>query len=144
MTPNKLYVAKQKDPKTNKKNYGVSWKIICVETEPAEQKGGKQKLPDDPFKSDDEDDIEVKNTVFKITKMNLKEVEEVEQIDYGTVQEDADEEADGGEEDVQENAGEDEEEEEEVVEVKPKAKTKAKVEEEVKPAPKKTKKNSSV
>jgi hypothetical protein len=143
MTPNKLYVAKQKDPKTNKKNYGVSWKIICVETEPAEQKGGKQKLPDDPFKSDDEDDIDVKSTVFKITKMNLKEVEEVEQIDYGTVQEDED----GGEEaaEEEEDAAEaEEEEEEEVVEVKPKAKTKAKVEEEVKPASKKTKKNSSV
>jgi hypothetical protein len=84
LTPNKLYATKQKDVKTNKKTYGVTFKIICAEVEPSEKAGGKQELPDDPFISDDEDE-DFQTTAKKITKMDLKEVEEVEQVDYGTV-----------------------------------------------------------
>jgi hypothetical protein len=129
LTPNKLYATKQKDNKTGKKTYGVTWKVICVEAEPAEKAGGKQELPDDPFISDDEDE-DFKQTTKKITKMDLKEVEEVEQIDYGTVDEPVEEDAD-------------EEEEEEEVQVKPKSKSKA-VKEEVVETKAKSKKSKAV
>jgi hypothetical protein len=69
LTPNKLYATKQKDPKTGKKTYGVTFKIICAEVEPFERAIGKQELPDDPFISDDEDE-EFQTTANKITKMN--------------------------------------------------------------------------
>lgn len=125
LTPNKLYATKNKD-KNGRKQYGVTWKTICVEAEPSE-KNSKQELPDDPFISDDED--EDHNIANKITKMNLKEVEEIEQIDYGTVNE------------------EEQEEEEEIVDVKPKIKVKASkesIEENLNETKtKKSKKNSS-
>lgn len=82
LTPNKLYATKNKDQKTGRKSYGVTWKIICIEAEPREQLGGKLELPTDPFISDDEDDdFKLTST---ITKMNLKDVEEMEQIEYTT------------------------------------------------------------
>ena len=124
ITPNKLYASKQKDNKTGKKTYGVTWKIICIEAEPAEKSGGKQELPDDPFISDDEDE-ELSNTASKINKLNLKELEEVEQIDYGTVEDN----------EVQEEIAEESEE----IEVKPK---KGKNVEDTSKTGKKTKKNS--
>jgi hypothetical protein len=131
LTPNKLYATKQKDNKTGKKTYGVTWKVICVEAEPSEKAGGKQELPDDPFISDDEDE-EFQATAKKITKMDLKEVEEVEQVDYGTVDEAAEE------------AAEEEEEEEEVQQVKPKSKAKAAPKEEVVETKTKSKKSKAV
>ena len=129
LTPNKLYATKQKDNKTGKKTYGVTWKIICVEAEPAEKAGGKEELPDDPFISDDEDE-DFQATAKKITKMNLKEVEEVEHVDYGTVEENHDQNDD-------EDAGEEEEEEQ----IKPKKKV---VKEEVVETKSKTKKSKNV
>jgi len=90
LTPNKLYATKNKDTKTGRKSYGVTWKIICIEAEPREQLGGKLELPTDPFISDDEDDdFKLTST---ITKMNLKDVEEMEQIEYSsnTVEENTD------------------------------------------------------
>jgi hypothetical protein len=86
ITPNKLYATKNKDQKTGRKSYGVTFKTICIEAEPREQLGGKLELPLDPFISDDEDEDDIKLT-STITKMNLKEVEEIEQIDYGIVDE---------------------------------------------------------
>jgi hypothetical protein len=129
LTPNKLYATKQKDNKTGKKTYGVTWKVICVEAEPSEKAGGKQELPDDPFISDDEDE-EFQATAKKITKMDLKEVEEVEQVDYGTVDDSAEQEAEA--------------EEEEVEQVKPKSKKAAKVEEPVVETKAKSKKSKAV
>jgi hypothetical protein len=108
LTPNKLYATKNKD-KNGRKQYGVTWKTICVEAEPSDKSSGKEELPEDPFISDDEDD-DVKITASKITKMNLKEVEEVEEIDYGTVED--------------ESELNDQEESEEVIDVKPKVKGK--------------------
>ncbi len=133
LTPNKLYATKQKDNKTGKKTYGVTWKVICVEAEPAEKAGGKQELADDPFISDDEDE-DFKQTTKKITKMDLKEVEEVEQIDYGTVDEPAEEEA--GEEEAEEEVEE--------VQVKPKSKAKSAPKEEVVETKTKSKKSKAV
>jgi hypothetical protein len=132
LTPNKLYATKQKDNKTGKKTYGVTWKVICVEAEPSEKAGGKQELPDDPFISDDEDE-DFQATAKKITKMNLKEVE-VEQVDYGTVDD-----VDAVEETL-EGAEEDEEVEEQV---KPKKSKGSKVEEQFETKTK-TKKSKNV
>lgn len=87
LTPNKLYATKQKDNKTGKKTYGVTWKIVCVEVEPAEKSGGKQELAEDPFISDDEDE-DFKQTTKKITKMNLKDMESVEQIEHNEYEND--------------------------------------------------------
>lgn len=129
LTPNKLYATKQKDNKTGKKTYGVTWKVICVEAEPSEKAGGKQELPDDPFISDDEDE-DFQTTAKKITKMDLKEVEEVEQVDYGTVDETPEEEA--------------VEEEEEEQLVKPKSKKASKGEEVSETKTTKTKKSKNV
>lgn len=86
LTPNKLYATKQKDPKTNRKTYGITFKVVCVEVEPSVKLGGKQELPADPFISDGEDEDDIKQTAKKITKMSLKEME-AEEVDYGTVDE---------------------------------------------------------
>jgi hypothetical protein len=128
LTPNKLYATKNKD-KNGRKQYGVTWKTICVEAEPSDKSSGKEELPDDPFISDDEDE-DVKITASKITKMNLKEVEQVEEIDYGTVEEDNEQ-----------------EDSEEVIDVKPKVKgkvSKVVVEESENKTTKRSKKNSAV
>ena len=74
LMPNKLYATKNKDQKTGRKTYGVTWKVICVEAEPPERLGG-QVIADNPFISDDEDedDMIVKETTVKITQMKLQD-----------------------------------------------------------------------
>jgi hypothetical protein len=82
LMPNKLYETKNKDQKTGKKTYGVTWKVICVEAEPPERLGG-QVISDNPFISDDEDDddVAVKETTVKITQMKLDESNDSNDLD---------------------------------------------------------------
>jgi len=83
LMPNKLYATKNKDQKTGRKTYGVTWKVICVEAEPPERLGG-QVISDNPFISDDEDedDVAIKETTVKITQMKLDKSNNLDQEVY--------------------------------------------------------------
>jgi hypothetical protein len=91
---NKFYVTKQKDVKTGKKTYGITFKVQQIEVEPVKAAGGKFDYEAPVFDlGEDEDETSVHENVAKIT-LNAAEDEEEEDnaaLDAGVEEEEEEE-----------------------------------------------------
>jgi hypothetical protein len=86
ITPNKIYSTKNKDNKTGKKQYGVTFKIISIEAEPPIKNNIKVSFNDDPFLSDDEDEQFTTSTTENIHSVKIEDFKN-EEIEINDTQE---------------------------------------------------------